>query len=242
MTVFGNTPEHAISSGRISAVMQTGGLLRDLSVVETLKLTRSLFSHTRAVDEVLERAGITAIADRRVAKCSGGEQQRLRFAMALLPDPDLLVLDEPTTGMDVTGRRDFWNAIRTDAQDGRTVLFATHYLEEADAYADRVVLISHGRVVADGSAAEVRNLAAGRVITATLPGATETELLRIPGVDDVEIRRERVILHAKDSDTVARHLLTATDARDLEVTSKNLEDAFIALTSDTAAPVLESTK
>ena len=242
VTVFGDTPEHAISSGRISAVMQTGGLLKDLSVVETLKLTRSLFSHTRAVEEVLERAGITAIADRRVAKCSGGEQQRLRFAMALLPDPDLLVLDEPTTGMDVTGRRDFWNAIRDDAQDGRTVLFATHYLEEADAYADRVILISHGRVVADGTAAEVRNLAAGRVITATLPGATETELLRIPGVDDVEIRGERIILHAKDSDTVARHLLTATDARDLEVTSKNLEDAFIALTSDATAPVLEATK
>ncbi len=248
VTVFGNTPEHAISSGRISAVLQTGGLLKDLSVVETLKLTRSLFSHTRAVEEVLERAGITAIADRRVAKCSGGEQQRLRFAMALLPDPDLLVLDEPTTGMDVTGRRDFWNAIRADAQDGRTVLFATHYLEEADAYADRVVLVSHGRVVADGSAAEVRNLAAGRVITATLPGATETELLRIPGVDDVEIRGDRVILHAKESDTVARHLLTATDARDLEVTSKNLEDAFIALTSDTApaaaptAPALETSR
>ncbi len=243
VTVFGNTPEHAVSSGRISAVMQTGGLLKDLSVVETLKLTRSLFARTRPVEDVLQRAGIAEIADRRVGKCSGGEQQRLRFAMALLPDPDLLVLDEPTTGMDVGGRRDFWNAIRADAQDGRTVLFATHYLEEADAYADRVILISHGRVVADGSAAEVRNLAAGRVVTATLPGATEAELLAVPGVDAVEIRGERVILHAKDSDTVARHLLTATQARDLEVTSKNLEDALIALTSDTAtAPILETTK
>ena len=168
VSIFGDNPDRAISTGRISAVMQTGGLLKDLSVVETLQMTRSLFAHTRAVDEVLDRAGITEIADRRVAKCSGGEQQRLRFAMALLPDPDLLVLDEPTTGMDVNGRRDFWSAIRADARDGRTVLFATHYLEEADAYADRVVLISHGRVVADGSAAEVRNLAAGRVVTATL--------------------------------------------------------------------------
>ncbi len=97
-------------------------------------------------------------------------------------------------------------------------------------------------MVADGSAAEVRNLAAGRVVTATLPGATEVELLRIPSVDDVEIRGDRMILHARDSDVVARHLLTATDARDLEVTSKNLEDAFIALTSDTAAPAMETTK
>ena len=231
VSVFGGTPQLAVAQGRISAVMQTGGLLRDLTVAETLRLTKSLFSHTRPVAEVLERAGLTDKADRRVVKCSGGEQQRLRFAMALLSDPDLLVLDEPTTGMDVGGRRDFWAAIRDDASRGRTVLFATHYLEEADAYADRIVLVADGRVVADGTAAEVRNLAAGRVVAATLPGASELELRALPGVDSVEVRGDRVLLHTGDSDRVARHLLTATAATDLEITSRNLEDAFLALTT-----------
>jgi ABC-2 type transport system ATP-binding protein len=144
--VYGMQPQAAVRHGLVSAVMQTGGLLKDLTVGETLQLTASLFSDTRPVEEVLRRAGIADLADRRVGKCSGGQQQRLRFAMALLPDPELLVLDEPTTGMDVTGRRDFWAAIRDDAARGRTVLFATHYLEEADAYADRIVLVSNGRV------------------------------------------------------------------------------------------------
>src|SRR6201999_4260077 len=116
--------------------------------------------------EVLDRAGIREISDRLVGKCSGGEQQRLRFALALLPDPKLLILDEPTTGMDVETRRSFWSAIRDDAKRGRTVMFATHYLDEADAYADRIVLIRKGEVVADGSTTEVRAMAAGRTVRA----------------------------------------------------------------------------
>ena len=120
----------------------------------------------------------TAIADRKVGKCSGGEQQRLRFAMALLSDPALLLLDEPTTGMDVEGRRTFWSAIRADAEQGRTVLFATHYLEEADQYADRIVLISQGRIVADGTGSQIKALAAGRTVRATLPGADARRALR----------------------------------------------------------------
>ncbi|OZF00811.1 multidrug ABC transporter ATP-binding protein [Rhodococcus sp. 15-1154-1] len=230
--VFGRSPAEAIADGRVSAVMQSGGLIRDLSVRETIQLTASLFPRTSPVDSVLERAGITGIADRRVAKCSGGEQQRLRFALALLPEPDLIILDEPTTGMDVEGRRDFWNAIRHDARGGRTVMFATHYLDEADAYADRIVLLRHGRIVADGSAAEVKNLASGRTVTATARGVDQTVLLHIPGVDHVEMRGERVIVHGKDSDAVARYLLTCTDAVDVEIVSKNLEDAFLALTTD----------
>ncbi len=132
--------------------------------------------------------------------------------------------------MDVEGRRTFWSAIRRDAEQGRTVLFATHYLEEADQYADRIVLISNGRIVADGSGSEIRALAAGRAVRATLPGADTTRLAAIGGVDGVEVRGDTVILHAKDSDAVARYLLTETDARDLEITSKGLEDAFLSLT------------
>jgi ABC-2 type transport system ATP-binding protein len=237
VSVFGRAPADAIAEGRIAAVMQTGGLLKDLTVRETAAMTASFFGRTRPVPEVLERAGIADIADRRVGKCSGGQQQRLRFALALLPDPDLMVLDEPTTGMDVEGRRDFWNAIRADARAGRTILFATHYLEEADAYADRIVLIRQGQVVADGTAAQVKALAAGRVVRATLPGADPVALTALPGVDTVEVRGDTVILHAADSDAVARHLLTATPARDLEVASRNLEEAFLALTTD--APITD---
>ncbi|MCX4097569.1 ABC transporter ATP-binding protein [Nocardia sp. alder85J] len=230
--VFGGTPGNAIAAGRISAVLQSGGLLPDLTVAETVRLVAVLHASPRPVAEVLARAGISDIADRLVGKCSGGQRQRLRFALALLPDPDLLVLDEPTTGMDVEGRREFWNAIRRDAGDGRTVLFATHYLDEADAYADRIVLVRNGTVVADGSAAAVRNLAAGRTLSATLPGADRARLSEIPGVDRVEQRGDRIIVHAKDSDAVARYLLTATAAVDLEITARTLEDAFLALTGD----------
>ena len=232
VSVYGQQPRQAIDSGLVSAVMQTGGLLKDLTVQETARYTASLFSGARPVAEVLERAGITAIADRRVGKCSGGEQQRLRFAMALLPDPELLILDEPTTGMDVEGRRGFWSAIRQDAEQGRTVLFATHYLEEADLYADRIILLRHGVVVADGTSAEVKALAAGRTVRATLPAADAGSLAEVPGADSVEVRGDTVYIHANDSDSVARYLLTQTAAKDLEIAARGLEDAFIALTSD----------
>ena len=232
VSVYGMHPRHAISRGLVSAVMQTGGLLKDLTVRETVEYTASLFALSQPVREVLSSAGITEIADRRVGKCSGGEQQRLRFALALLCNPELLVLDEPTSGMDVEGRRTFWSAIRKDAEQGRTVLFATHYLEEADAYADRIVLLRHGVIVADGTAAEIKSMAAGRTVRTTLPGATEAMLTGVPGADSVEIRGETVLLHSNDSDAVARYLLTQTAAKDLEITARGIEDAFLALTGD----------
>ena len=238
--VFGMEPRQAVARGLVAAVMQTGGLLKDLTVRETVQYTASLFADTKPVDEVLESAGITGIADRRVAKCSGGEQQRLRFAMALLSDPALLLLDEPTTGMDVEGRRSFWSAIREDARQGRSVLFATHYLEEADQYADRIVLISNGEVVADGTGSEIKALATGRVVRATLRDADTAALTSIGGVDTVEVRGEQVYVHAKDSDAVARYLLNETTARDLEIIARGLEDAFLSLTGRTDEPTREN--
>jgi ABC-2 type transport system ATP-binding protein len=235
VSVLGMSPHQAISRGLVSAVLQSGGLLKDLTVEETARYTASLFTQPRPVGEVLERAGIGAIADRKVGKCSGGEQQRLRFAMALLSDPELLILDEPTTGMDVEGRRSFWSAIRQDADQGRTVLFATHYLEEADDYADRIVLVRHGRIVADGTAAQIKAMAAGRTVRATLPGADRAALSGVEGFDQVEVNGDTVLIHTSRSDVVARHLLTATAAHDLEITARGLEDAFIALTSDDSA-------
>src|SRR3954447_19510384 len=202
--VYGRPPHDAVALGLVSAVMQTGGLLKDYTVEETARLTAVLFGRPQsAVGEALERAGIADIGKRLVGKCSGGQQQRLRFAMALLPDPELLILDEPTTGMDVGGRHEFWTAIREDARGGRTVIFATHYLEEADAYADRVVFVRRGRVVADGTAAEVKALASGRTVRATAPGVSEAALLALPGVDSVEVRGDTVYLHARDTDEVA---------------------------------------
>jgi ABC-2 type transport system ATP-binding protein len=232
VSVFGMSPAGAVARGLIGAVLQTGGLLKDLTVGETLLLTSTVFPDARPVGEVLRRAGIEDIAGRLVGKCSGGQQQRLRFALALLPDPALMVLDEPTAGMDVEGRRDFWAAIRRDAEQGRTVLFATHYLEEADAYADRIVLLRHGRIVADGPSTEVKNLASGRSVRASLPGADRAALEALPGVRSVEVRGDRVFVQTTDSDAVARHLLTATAAHDLEIVAHNLEDVFLTLTGD----------
>jgi len=230
--LFGETPRAAIGRGLVSAVMQTGGLLSDVTVRDTLRMTASLFANSTSVDSALQRAGIAEIADRKVGKCSGGQQQRLRFAMALLSDPGLIVLDEPTTGMDVEGRHSFWQAIHADAQRGRTVLFATHYLEEADRYANRIILIRKGQIVADGTTAEIKAMASGRTIEAELPGADRASLAALPGVDSVEVQGNRLIIRATDSDIVARHLLTQTDARDVTITSQNLEQAFLALTGD----------
>ncbi|HCT57910.1 MAG TPA: ABC transporter ATP-binding protein [Gemmatimonas aurantiaca] len=236
--VYGTTPAAAIARGDVAAVMQTGGLLKDFTVRETVRFTASLYAESRPVDDVMARAGITHIADRLVGKCSGGEQQRLRFAIALLSDPRLLILDEPTTGMDVEGRREFWTAIREDASRGRTILFATHYLDEADAYADRIVLMRQGDIVADGTTAEIKARALGRSVRATLPSADLAQLSALPGVSHVEQRGDTVLLQCSDSDVVARHLLTQTMARDLEIVAQNLEAAFVALTgraSDTSA-------
>ncbi|MEV6847584.1 ABC transporter ATP-binding protein [Actinoplanes sp. NPDC051411] len=233
--VYGRPPHDAVALGLVSAVMQTGGLLKDYTVEETARLTAVLFGRPASVArEALERAGLADIGDRKVGKCSGGQQQRLRFAMALVPDPELLILDEPTTGMDVNGRHEFWSAIRDDARGGRTVIFATHYLEEADAYADRVVFVRRGKIVADGTSAEVKALASGRTVRATLPGANESELAALPGVERVEIRGDSVFLHGRETDDIARYLLNQTPARDLEITSRNLEEAFLALTADDA--------
>ena len=234
--VYGMNPRDAVAHGLVAAVMQNGGLLKEYTVEETVRVVASLFAGARPIEEVLARAGLAAIRRRRVGKCSGGEQQRLRFAIALLPDPELMVLDEPTTGMDVAGRHEFWSAIREDAEHGRTVIFATHYLEEADAFADRIVFLSHGRVVADGTAAQGKALASGRVLRATLPhGANGSGLaasLRQVGAESVEVRGDALVVHGSDTDGVARYLLTRTQARDVEISSSDLETAFLALTGD----------
>ena len=233
--VFGAAPRQAVMAGRVSAVLQTGGLLRDITVRETVQMIASTFPQHAGVDEVIDRAGLTSLARRKVSKCSGGEQQRLRFALALLPDPDLLVLDEPTAGMDVSARREFWDTMHADADAGRTVVFATHYLEEADAFAKRIVMIAGGRVVADGPTEEIRAQATGRTVSADLPenGAAQVlaRLRSMPQVIAVTTQGHRVTVTSGDSDAVARALLGELGASNLEIASGSLESAFMTITA-----------
>jgi ABC-2 type transport system ATP-binding protein len=232
VTVFGRTPDEAVRAGLIGAMLQSGGLISEVTVRELLVLAASLYPAPMPVDEVLERADLTELADRRTTKLSGGQTQRVRFALALVPDPELLVLDEPTAAMDVETRRRFWASMRQLAAAGRTVLFATHYLDEADEYADRIVLMAQGRVVADGPATAIKAVVGGRTIRATLPGVPDGLLAALPGVGAVERHGDAVRLTCTDSDLALRALLAGyQDARDIEVGGADLEDAFVALTS-----------
>ncbi|MGB6125122.1 MAG: ABC transporter ATP-binding protein [Gordonia sp. (in: high G+C Gram-positive bacteria)] len=231
VTVFEQDPREAARGGRIAAVLQTGGLLDDFTVNETVSTIAALHGRTSAIEEVMARADIADLGDRKVSRCSGGEQQRIKFALALLPDPDLIVLDEPTAGMDVEARRAFWAAMRADALGGRTVVFATHYLEEADAFADRIVMIAHGKIVADGTTAEIRARASRRIVSAVVDDDVIASLERVfSDLRVVDHRGGRVYFSIENSDVLARHLLTSTRARDVEIAGANLEDAFVALT------------
>ncbi|WP_237774434.1 ABC transporter ATP-binding protein [Actinosynnema sp. ALI-1.44] len=229
--VFGNTPRQAVAEGAIGAMLQNGTLLDDATVEETVGMIASLHRKPLPVAEAMRRAGVEELANRRCTKLSGGQRQRVRFAVALVANPDLLVLDEPTAAMDVGTRREFWASMREFTDQGRTVLFATHYLDEAEEFADRVILMRAGKVVADGSVASVREMASGRTISAVLPGVPVELLDDMPGVASAERRADRIQLHCKDSDAALRALLHYSDARDIEVSAAGLEEAFLALTA-----------
>jgi ABC-2 type transport system ATP-binding protein len=231
--VFGRTPERAVADGAVGAMLQTGSLIRNLSVRELVAMMASLYPNPLGVDEALELTGADAFASQRTQKLSGGQTQRVRFAVALASDPELLVLDEPTVAMDVEARHGFWQTMRRFASRGRTILFATHYLEEADAYADRAVLMARGQVVADGPPTEIRAMVGSRTIRATLPGVELAALSELNGVSAAERRGESVVLACSDSDQAIRALLSAyPQARDIEIQAAGLDEAFLALTAD----------
>jgi ABC-2 type transport system ATP-binding protein len=231
VAVFGAPPRAAVDAGTMGAMLQSGALLRDLTVRELVSMMASLYPAPLAVDEVLEATGTADIAGRRTQKLSGGQSQRVRFAVALVSNPDLLVLDEPTAAMDVEGRHAFWLAMRDFTARGRTVLFATHYLEEADAYADRVVLMANGSIVADGPPNEIKAMVGLRMIRATLPDATVEQLSLLPGVSHAQRRGAAVAIACTDSDATIRALLAEfPEARDIEISSAGLEQAFLQLT------------
>ena len=237
VSVFGLTPRQALDAGAVGAMLQTGELVRDLSVRELLQMVISLYSDAHTVDEVLDLTGLGEVADRRTQKLSGGQTQRVRFAVAVAPNPELLVLDEPTVAMDVEARREFWSSMRALTASGKTIVFATHYLDEADVHADRVVLMADGAVVADGPTTEIKALVGGRVIRATLPTVPEGELAELPGVTKVERHGASVTIATSESDTTLRALLNRyAEATDIEVTGAGLEDAFLQLTRPSQAP------
>jgi ABC-2 type transport system ATP-binding protein len=230
--VFGSSPHEAVADGRVGAMLQTGSLIHDVTVRELIAVTASLYPRPLDVDEAIRLTGIGEIARRRTQKLSGGEAQRARFAAALVADPELLVLDEPTVAMDVEGRRAFWSTMREFAMRGRTVLFATHYLEEADAYADRVILMAQGRIVADGPPTEIKAMVGRRHIRATLPRPDLVSLESLDGVSRAERRGDAISLVCSDSDAAIRALLLRfPEARDIEIAGAGLEDAFIELTT-----------
>jgi ABC-2 type transport system ATP-binding protein len=242
VSLFGNSPAEAVDQGLIGGMLQTGALIRDLSVRELVAMVASLYPRPLDVDEVIELVGLQDRAGQRTQKLSGGETQRARFATAVVGDSEVLMLDEPTVAMDVEGRRDFWIAIRSFADRGKTILFATHYLDEADANADRAVLMARGRIVADGPTTEIKSRVGTRTIRATLPHASLDELASIPGVASADRHGDAVTLSCSQSDRAIRALLERYPAaRDIEITGAGLEEAFLQLTGeeDTAQSIGE---
>ncbi|MEW2294477.1 ABC transporter ATP-binding protein [Streptomyces sp. NPDC006743] len=232
VAVFGTGPREAIVAGHVGAMLQSGGLMDEVTVAELVKLACALHPKPYKADDVLARAGITQIADRKVNKLSGGQAQRVRFALATAGDSDLIVLDEPTTGMDVSARQAFWATMREQADQGRTVLFATHYLEEADAIADRVLVLHRGRLLADGTAAEIKAKAGARRIAFDLEGAIDESVLRgLPFLTSLDVSGQTVRIQSSDADATVHALYgLGVYPRNLEVAGLGLEQAFVAIT------------
>jgi len=233
--LFGESPRNAIEQGRVGAMLQGGALLPTLTVAQSVALVAAAHAHPLSVEEALERARCTEIAKQKVSKLSGGQMQRARFAVAVVSNPDLLFLDEPTAAMDVEARRTFWQSMREFTDEGRTVVFATHYLDEADTYADRIVMLSKGVVVADGTPNEVKAVVSGRRIRTSIDfdwtDAARDALGRLPGVRSLDHRSGQLTIVSDDSDATLRALLAAhDDIHDIEVTAHTMDDAFLALT------------
>ncbi|MEU5298656.1 ABC transporter ATP-binding protein [Streptomyces umbrinus] len=231
--VFGGSPRDAIVGGRVGAMLQSGGLMDEVTVGELVRLACDLHPKPCPVSDVLARASLTQMADRKVNKLSGGQQQRVRFALATAGDSDLIVLDEPTTGMDVSARQAFWATMREQADQGRTVLFATHYLEEADAIADRVLVLHRGRLLADGTAAEIKAKAGARRIAFDLEGPIDEPALRdLPFLTSLDVSGHTVRIQSSDADATVHALYgLGVYPRNLEVAGLGLEQAFVAITA-----------
>jgi ABC-2 type transport system ATP-binding protein len=230
--LFGGPPADAVAAGRVGAMLQDAGLPQGARVAELIGLVRSLYPDPLSVADALRLADLEPLAQRQVQRLSGGQRQRVRLALAVAGNPELLILDEPTAALDVDARRSFWERVRGYVAGGRTVLFATHRLEEADAVADRVVVIAGGRLLADGTPDQVKAQAAGRsTISVAADGLSRELLENLPAVQTVRQDRGRLTLSTSDPDATIRALLQqAPHAQGLEVTRAGMEEAFLQLT------------
>lgn len=245
--VLGGDPRHAAVRGRVGAMLQDTDAPESLTVSEMVDLVAAYYPTRLRTAEVLERADLVLQADRRVTQLSGGQRQRLSFALAVAGDPDLLFLDEPTAALDVTARREFWQQVAGFAALGKTILFSTHNLAEADEFAERVVVIAAGEIVADGTPAQVKQVVAGRTVTLRTD-APEAWLRTLPGVRGT-VRTDAgrpaagdpatavLRLQVVAAEPVLRAVFAAGHAVDqLTVTDASLEDAFVHLTGHLPAP------
>ncbi len=226
--MFGDDPYTGVKSGRVGAMLQSGGLMPEVTVRELVELITKLHPNPEPVDTTLKRAGIAQFADQRV-----DQTQRVRFALAICGKSELIVLDEPTAAMDVETRRLFWNSMKEEVAAGRTLLFATHYLEEADQAADRILVINRGRLLADGTPAEIKARAGARRLSFRLDKMDEPFLLGLPGLVNLEVRHDVVQIQSSDSDATLYAIIDAGyRPREIEVTSLGLEQAFLAITAE----------
>jgi ABC-2 type transport system ATP-binding protein len=229
--LLGREPVAAVQAGMVGAMLQHGGLPSETRVGEVLRLVRRRYADPWPLEDLVTTAGIDGLLDRRIDALSGGQRQRVLLALALAGAPPLLLLDEPTSAMDVEGRQAFWTTMRTLAGRGHTVVFATHHLDEADAVADRVVVVGGGRLLADGSAAAIKSRISGRTVRFTCPGVRDG-LAALPGVTGIGGDGDLVELATTDVEATLRALLAARVVLpDLEVRGATLEQAFLHLTT-----------
>jgi len=230
--VFGGDPTNPENRMRTGAMLQVGRVPETLRVREHIDLFSSYYQKPMPSADVLAAVGLDKLGDRKFGDLSGGQRQRVLFALAICGDPDMLFLDEPTVGLDVEARRMLWDEIRRMVSRGKTVLLTTHYLQEADALADRIAVINQGEIIAQGTPSEIKAKTAGKRIRCITTLSVNT-LRQIPGVTDVKEDREAVELHAIEAEPIVRELLARdTGLSGLEVTSAGLEEAFLALTQD----------
>jgi ABC-2 type transport system ATP-binding protein len=230
--LFGKKPGEAIRAGEVGAMLQTGGLMPEVKVKDVIRLVHKLAQDPLPIAEIMQQADIEDIANHRVDKLSGGQRQRIRFALSIVEDPDLIVLDEPTAGMDVAARHRFWETMRAQASNGRTLLFATHYMEEADSAADRILVMHQGKLLADSTPAGLKSRTGLRRLSFSTT-ATPEQLRQLPGVVEVQQHHESVVLHSEDSDSTVDALVRRDlKPRDLEISGLGLEQAYLSLTAD----------
>jgi ABC-2 type transport system ATP-binding protein len=230
--LFGQDPQQIEARRRIGVMLQNAELPPTLRVGELLRLTASYYPAPRTVVEAAELAGVSDLLKRPYAKLSGGQQRRVQFALALCGRPELLFLDEPTVGMDIEARQKLWAAIRQLLAEGCSVLLTTHYLEEAEALADRVCVMARGRMIHEGTVEELRARVALKRIRCL--SALSVDMLRgWPEISELRRENDRLHIAAADAETVVRRLLAADpELRELEVQRAGLAEAFTELTRD----------